>query len=201
MGRQLIRANQRGFTIVEFMIATAVFSMILLIITVGVLSFSKSYIHGVNQSKTQQTLRSVANELQQAIQFSSTCSGTGGTCSQTGSSSTWQSLCFDNVEYSYELNTYDGLIRSSVQAGCAPVTSAGSADTDMLGTKMRLSQFMITQNGSSFTLSIHLIYGDKDLEHGYVAGSNPGDGTCAVGSGSQFCAAAQLDGLLVQQRI
>jgi len=43
---------QSGFTLVELMIATMVFSVILLVITYGVVRFTNSYYKGLNSSTT-----------------------------------------------------------------------------------------------------------------------------------------------------
>ena len=53
------QSSQSGFTIVELMIATLVFAMVLLVITVGVMSFTRAYYRGINQSNTQRVARAV----------------------------------------------------------------------------------------------------------------------------------------------
>jgi prepilin-type N-terminal cleavage/methylation domain-containing protein len=68
MSRQ--RKSQAGFTIVELMIATLVFAVVLILITVGVLTFTRSFFKGINQSRTQNAARTVIETISQGIQFS-----------------------------------------------------------------------------------------------------------------------------------
>ncbi|HPG37411.1 MAG TPA: prepilin-type N-terminal cleavage/methylation domain-containing protein [Candidatus Saccharibacteria bacterium] len=63
------RRQQSGFTIVEMMIATAIFSIILLIITAGVMAFSRQYMRGQTASNLQFTARQVTAQMGQDIQF------------------------------------------------------------------------------------------------------------------------------------
>jgi prepilin-type N-terminal cleavage/methylation domain-containing protein len=60
-----------GFTIVELMISTLVFSVILLVVTFGIVHFTNSYYRGINGSTTQDTARTIVDSVTQAIQFSS----------------------------------------------------------------------------------------------------------------------------------
>src|SRR6185369_9199416 len=70
-------ARQAGFTIVELMIATLVFSLVLIVITVGVLHFTNTYYKGVNNSATQTAAQNAIDTISQSIQF--TMSGSAGT--------------------------------------------------------------------------------------------------------------------------
>ena len=63
------RAEQNGFTIIELLIATTVFSLILLISVAGILQISRMYYRGVTQSRTQETARSIIDEVGEAIRF------------------------------------------------------------------------------------------------------------------------------------
>lgn len=65
----LVRSSNEGFTIIELMIATAVFTVILLIVTVAVIDISKLYIRGQVQSQTQDTARSLLATISQDIEF------------------------------------------------------------------------------------------------------------------------------------
>jgi prepilin-type N-terminal cleavage/methylation domain-containing protein len=61
--------RQDGFTVVELLIATVVFTMVLLVITSGVTHFTHAYYKGVHQSSTQTTSRNVINTIAQNIQY------------------------------------------------------------------------------------------------------------------------------------
>src|SRR5690349_14114335 len=61
--------GQKGFTIVELMVATLVFSVVLLVVTVGIMQFTRSYYRGAIQAKTQDTARTVIDNITQSLQF------------------------------------------------------------------------------------------------------------------------------------
>ncbi len=58
-----------GFTVIELMIATIVFAVILLVVTAGVLQFTRQYYKGINSSNTQAAARAIIDDMTRAIQF------------------------------------------------------------------------------------------------------------------------------------
>lgn len=66
---RLSREGQSGFTIIELMIATLVFSIVLIVVTVGVLKFTNAYYKGVNAATVQSTARTITDKVSQAVQF------------------------------------------------------------------------------------------------------------------------------------
>jgi type II secretory pathway pseudopilin PulG len=62
-------SSEAGFTIVEFIIASVVFSVILLLITSGIIELSRSYFKGVVSSRTQDTARNIVDAISQPLQF------------------------------------------------------------------------------------------------------------------------------------
>lgn len=67
--RQL-KNNQKGYTIVELIIASSVFSVVLLGASAAMIQIGRMYYKGVIASRTQNTARAVADEISRAIQFS-----------------------------------------------------------------------------------------------------------------------------------
>ncbi len=61
--------SNEGFTLVELMIATAVFATVLLVCTAGMLQIGRTYSKGITSTRTQEAARAVVDELSQAIQF------------------------------------------------------------------------------------------------------------------------------------
>jgi prepilin-type N-terminal cleavage/methylation domain-containing protein len=61
--------KQQGFTIIELMIATAVFAVIMLIATATVIYVSKTYVKGQVEAQTQQTARNILTTVSQDIEF------------------------------------------------------------------------------------------------------------------------------------
>lgn len=203
-----------GFTIVELLIATLVFSMVLILITVGVLSFTKSYYRGVNQSNTQSATRTILENITQAIQFS----GDDVTSTLTAVNGS-QGFCIGNQRYSFlpgkqlwndgapnhDLNQTSHVLIQDGPGSCAGLSALdvqgldANSGTELLQPRMRLSKLTVERLPGSelYTVTIRVVYGDDDLLN------NPTgpDASCKVSiSGSQYCAQAELSAT-VKKRI
>lgn len=197
-------AREDGFTILELMVASAVFTVILIVIAVGVLSYTNSYYKGINSSKTQEATRAIMDTLVQSIQFGKIVkplSGTGGVLG----------LCIDNTLYSYMIGQevvdsvpgtdqgYHGLV-STTGGDCTGATPAVPAtqtllngSRELLGQRMRLGDLEVTPGGNLYTIRVRVLYGDDDVFTPTVSGStNWANEKCQGGPGSQFCAVSDL---------
>ena len=208
MSRQRLLRASGGFTIVELMIATAVFSVVLLIATSALIQISRTYYKGVTEANTQNAARDIVDAVAQAIQFD------GGTVQPTNGSSpkTTYDFCVGNVRFRYYLGselvsspsssqTYHALLQdstasctsgidsSSINASTVSCTNAQNC-TEYISTNMRLSQFSVTSLGSNlYQIKVTVAYGDDDLLNNPTS-SNP---TClGVSAGTQFCAISQI---------
>ena len=212
--------SETGFTIIELMIATLVFSMVLILITVGVLSFTKAYYRGINQSNTQNTARTLMENVAQAIQFSG--DQVTSPIDTTGSNGS-VGFCIGSTRYSYLLGyqlTDDTPNATLSQAkhsilrdtpglcgglSAQDVRATGATGTEMLQPKMRLSKLSVVQSSDGlYKVTVRVVYGDDDLLYspsGNAAGAQASDANCKTGiSGSQFCAASELS-TTVKKRI
>ncbi len=63
--------NKKGFTIVELMIATVVFTLVLLMASAAIIEVGKKYYKGITYARTQEVARSVVEEISQSLQFTS----------------------------------------------------------------------------------------------------------------------------------
>ncbi|HSH55662.1 MAG TPA: type II secretion system protein [Candidatus Limnocylindrales bacterium] len=61
--------SQRGFTIIELLIATMIFSVILIAVSAAVLRFAKQYYKGVISNQTQSTARAIMDDISRSVQF------------------------------------------------------------------------------------------------------------------------------------
>ena len=61
--------NQTGFTIVELMIATVIFSMVLLVCSYAIIHAGRMYYKGMIMSKTQDTARKIIDSASDAIKY------------------------------------------------------------------------------------------------------------------------------------
>ena len=62
--------NQKGFTIIELMIATVIFSIVLLVLTENIISISNDYYQGVVQTQTINTTKNIVDTIAQQIKLS-----------------------------------------------------------------------------------------------------------------------------------
>lgn len=200
------KTSQKGFTIIELMIATLVFSVILLVVSTGLLNIGRSYFKGITSSATQNTARSIIDDVASAIQFG------GGTVYGLGAPGGM--YCVGDRLYSYQLgqkltNTSShALLSSRVSAGCQsstvplPLNTVPSGDVqELLGLNMSLAIFRIEQvvtDPTLYTVNVRVVQGDDDLLEDLLdAQGNPGAGdgildTCKSGTGSQFCATSEV---------
>jgi prepilin-type N-terminal cleavage/methylation domain-containing protein len=62
--------SQKGFTIVELMIATTVLSIILLLVTFMIIGIGRLYTKGINLSRIQDNTRAIVDDVSQHVQLS-----------------------------------------------------------------------------------------------------------------------------------
>ncbi|HKU19222.1 MAG TPA: prepilin-type N-terminal cleavage/methylation domain-containing protein [Candidatus Saccharimonadales bacterium] len=190
------RQDQRGFTIVELLIATMVFSVVLLLVTAGILQVSRVYYRGVTETNTQNVARSVLDSVSQAIQFS------GGPITVTTPSAPGAQafFCVGAQQFVYYLGyelvdgtaganqTNHSLVQQSFSGSCsAPASLTGR---DLLSPKMRLSDLTVSKIGTDlYQVHVRIVYGDDAIL------MNPTTTTAACQTqlaGTQFCAVSDL---------
>lgn len=170
--------KQSGFTIVELMIATMVFSAVLIIILAGVTYITKTYRKGINLENTQNTARNIMDSLAQSIQFS------GGTISWPEPASPGDTVlsgrgCMGDQAYDFnlgykvksktvtpsDLESSHALTFTPGITGCNAVAGSFTpGKTDLLGPNMRLSRLSIEKKtDDTYQIYVTVVYGDYDL--------------------------------------
>lgn len=213
--RKPLALQQGGFTLVELMIATVVFSVVLLIITVGILQISRVYIKGTTENATQNTARTIMDTISQSIQF-----GGGNVATTTGGAATPGSpkaFCVGSQRYTYALGyqVVDGTpngglsqtnhaLASDSIANCSQTTVQSLngptiSGRELLAPNMRLSKFEVNQvSGSTnlYRVTIRIVYGDNDLLDDPTSANARCKGAVA---GTQFCAMSELSTVVVKR--
>lgn len=178
--------NQRGFTIVEISIASGVFAVILLVALVSFTSIGKLFYKGVSIAQTQQTTAEIMQDIngnfQAAANVSPKMTGNGYNYYCIGSNrytyQIWKQVDLDNTADHSSSGNF-GLLKDSLPGGtacaapcsdtsaalCGAGTLRLSSPTELLGQKMRLAQFDITQpqpgtNPSLYNIVMKVVYGD-----------------------------------------
>ena len=200
--------KESGFTIVELMIATLVFSVILTVITVGVMSFTNRYYKGANVSTTQNATQSMLDTITQAIQF--------GSAIVQPTSATTNYFCAGGYAFTYDkgvlyTGSQTGFYMAPMGSTCAPTTTGGK---QLLGTNMRITNLSVVNIDASehlYSVSMTVAFGANDLLCSPAQGNCYGsagmttfwpvaDVRCKTTTGSQFCAVSTLT-TTVEQRI
>lgn len=215
-----MKTNRKsGFTIIELMVATVVFSIVLLLVTTGILQISRVYYKGLTESTTQNTARNVIDTITQAIQFS----GTEVTVTPGSDPGTDYAFCVGNKQYSYRLGTqvmdnpsgsdqaWHALVERTMNGACngAEPQSLGNQNVvgrDLVGKRMRLAKLAVEDLGQSrYRVTVRVVYGDADLlrspsSPSGTTGAMQPDATCqSVRAGTQFCASSEFSTVVVKR--
>lgn len=208
---------QKGFTIVEMMMATLVFGLILLVIASAIIRFTQTYYKGVTETNLQNTARTIVDQISQGIQFAGGDVFTPGGYTGHGP----YRFCIGNEGYTFvrgaKLNSSvinptsdtNVFMYTENMPGCSSAAVTEPRNTggrELLQQRMRISKISVAQlSGSSlYTINLRLVYGDDDL---LCDKDTAGDCalrtlspnlqkpnlTCKeVRSGSQFCAVSEI---------
>lgn len=206
--------NSQGFTVIELMIATAVFAVVLVVVTAGILQVSRLYYKGVTASNTQNTARSVIDTISQAIQF-----GGGAvvpTSSGVATPTAPKVFCIGDQRFTYDLGwqvvdtapnstkhqAYHALVQDTL-AGCnASSVQALNTQTvlgrELLSPNMRLSKLNVTAIGTNqYRVELRIIYGDDDL---LKPPQDSATTTCInETAGTQFCSVIELSTVVTKR--
>jgi prepilin-type N-terminal cleavage/methylation domain-containing protein len=99
--------DNKGFTIIELMIATAILGLVLLLVTEVMMSMGKLYYKGVSLTRIQNDARTITDQVSQDIKYSNQFSSGSGSEPYTGAtddSVAISSYCIGSVRYSYILD-------------------------------------------------------------------------------------------------
>lgn len=187
---------EAGFTIVELMIATVVFSSILIVVAAGIVQFTNSYYRGVHASSTQNAARSLTDAVSQAVQFGSAdvSDGLNVFCAGGQNFTISAGALYDGASNS------GGARMSPQTVGCAATASNGK---QFLSRNMRITTARLTGSlGGVYSFTVTVAYGENDLLCAGSCTSTPptnaelvaaGDNiSCKPGKGSQYCAVSTI---------
>jgi prepilin-type N-terminal cleavage/methylation domain-containing protein len=205
--------SSRGFTIIELLIATVVFSVVLLVFLAAFLQISRLFYKGVSMNNTQESARNVVQDISDDLKFSNNTPSTGPGY-----------LCIGLHRYKYNLGyqlgsasgpgNY-GILREDVSVACpAPsVPGSGSKPKEILDNGMQLNALSVNCNSAigRCLINIHLVFygGASDVftssEHpgnttaDHIAASKDPDALCTGDiNSSQYCAVADYNSTVIQ---
>ncbi|HLZ15353.1 MAG TPA: prepilin-type N-terminal cleavage/methylation domain-containing protein [Candidatus Saccharimonadales bacterium] len=204
--RDTSAGGQRGFTIVELLIATLVFSVVLLLVTVGILQVSRVYYKGVTETNTQNAARNILDAVSQAVQFNS---GTVTPSPLSPPAGSQAFFCVGSQEFIYypgyqlvdtvpipaQHQTSHAVIEQAFSGGCAAPGSL--TGRELLGPKMRISNLVLKNVGTNlWQVEVRVVFGDDAVIN------NPTTTTASCKpqqAGTQFCAISDLSTVVVKR--
>lgn len=183
--------KNKGYTILELMISTVVFGVLLLIISGIIVQITKQYYKGLIKARTEQVARNVAEEIASNIQYTKDDPLVG---IDTVPPSDVKGYCIGERLYSVVKHQQlgsgtDVVIQRTEDCSAPPTNAVVPGATELIGKYMRVSKFDITGTGDIWTVEIKVIYGDDDLldDHDQPTAKCKG----GSGIGAQFCAEAE----------
>jgi prepilin-type N-terminal cleavage/methylation domain-containing protein len=210
------RRSQSGYTISEVSIATAVFSVILLVALVSFFGVSKLFYKGISITKTQEVASNILSDVQGDFRNASlvtplqSVNGYNYYCVGT-------SRYTMNIGHQVDLNTEIsspnhsagsgnfGILKDQVDNGnCKPpcddtnpvICNNGkyfSSAIELLGQNMRVQQLDIKPIATTnlFNISLVIAYGDTDL-FDFKDAADPSTIFCKDGVADQYCSVATV---------
>lgn len=205
-----------GFTIVELLIASAVFSIVLIGALTGFLQIGRVFYKGTSLATTQETAKQVLNDVADSVQ-------TAAAVSPALSDAPYNYYCIGSVRYTYKIgravdtshtdsfsrSDRYGLVKDNLPSSdaCAPPCPVAPAPctanqtrwtspVELLGDNMRLQEFKLQPNPSVsvdyYTISVVVAFGDDDLLELATSGDEASIRCKGTSSqGQHFCAVAK----------
>lgn len=183
------RKQQRGFTIMELLIATAILSVILLLITTMMISIGNLYYKGINGARVQDAVRNITDGISHDLQLTNQHVVSSAGTSSAGAAEI--AYCVADVRYTVSIGhqiTSGAATGTQVKhvlwrdtltsnGACAPVDlnqAAPNAAAPLNGTNgaelipvnSRLTNFNVTTLTAfpgTYNISVGVAYGDDDL--------------------------------------
>ncbi len=207
------KPNQKGFTIVELMIATTIFSMVLLLCSFAIIHVGKLYYKGIITNRTQDVSRKIVDDISRSIQF-----GAAGADEifwregedTSANAGTVRALCLGSVRYSFTEERSLGtgsdqtthvLWKDRIPVGgdCTPLDISDSEPSDegteLLSENMRVPELTVNPNGDTWDITVRIAYGaDDELFENNEDENNPKYSICkGVNASGQFCAVSEFN--------
>lgn len=190
-----IKSADKGFTILELMIATVVFSTILLVCTYGLIQIGNTYYKGAAIARTQAVARSIVDSIAYEIQYSTA----EPVLTPIAPGSFKTGVCIGQTMFTATEDTKVSGGDHALQftkSGTGTCGSASAGAKELLGENMRLTTFSVEKISSYYVIKVNVVYGDDDLINNSVTPKR-----CNGGPGTQFCASAYLETSVQRRKV
>jgi prepilin-type N-terminal cleavage/methylation domain-containing protein len=200
------KKSQRGFTIIELLIATAVFSLVLIIFLTALIRISQLFYKGVNLANTQEATRNAIQTISDDIQFSGAAPNVHPDFFCIGG---YRYSINKGVQVTGASNNF-ALIRE-VSSQCQPWQGPMSVAPDfskaekLLDPGMQVNDLTITPLNGGWQIKLLVVYYGSDSNVFYSPSNftpafQAPDARCTgLPSSSQFCATADYQTTILQK--
>jgi prepilin-type N-terminal cleavage/methylation domain-containing protein len=208
------KISQSGFTIIELLVATTIFSIVLVIIVASFLQVGRMFYKGVSINNTNEATRTLTDDIVNDIRFAKSSSYNdpkNDTSAVPGV--TKKFFCVGQHRYTYILgvkvkdtdvsgasatahNMNAGVIQDFTGGKCVDANSEpGTNPNQVLGPDMRLNALDVVKNASGNSVRVHahvLFYGVDDRV--FNPDVNSASASCSGELlSTQFCATSDID--------
>lgn len=191
--------QQRGFTLVELMIAAAFLGFIVTFATVAFVQINQAYNRGITVKRTQESTRDIIQEIATTIQaadYSDT--GTSVVVIDTGTGPNY--LCVGNVRYIWMEGVGQPFsLKKDFSFGVCNDGSLGGDEADLLNPNLAIQELEVKQLASSIAFQINLIVSVNESDVQFLTGSGAA-AQCNVLNGDQYCDIASLTTVVTLRR-
>ena len=216
--KDIFGQEQRGFTLIELMIATMVFSVILLLCVFGLVQVGNTYYRGLTSSQTQNAARAISDDIVQSIQFDggTVISSIPASTDPVPTVTTWANpgatgaFCLGDKRYTYLIGrqvvdsspnanqAYHAFVIDKAPTGpCNPLSLSTSAlppitqPEELVPVNARLDMLSVKKDTTSPTANgLYTI--EVRVSSGDITLIDPTSHNCKGEAGSQFCAVSYL---------
>jgi len=202
--------NKKGFTLVELLLATALFSFVLLFVTAAFVQVSRAYNKGIIVKRTQETARSVIQEMSRALNTATSGQNTTDAVISF-SNNPDRRLCVGDLRFGWNEGfrpdtsheTYSNgnnfaLVRSD--SGSCSDDFDQNQSVEMIDERLIVQDIQINEilAGSVYNLCVIItVNNDDDVDEGNCANNNT---RCNVLAGDTYCDVARLDTTVTLRR-
>jgi prepilin-type N-terminal cleavage/methylation domain-containing protein len=196
--------EQKGFTVIELLIATAVFSLVLVVFLAAFLRISQIFYKGVNMSRTQETARNIVQNISDDIQFSQQTPIIGSDPGNIGH------FCIGEHRYTYFLysqvtNGTHGVVRDNVGTDCPPPVGGSSQPvnfttaTELLDPGMQMNKLGVNCANDLCTINMHVVFYGDNPDVLTPNAQDPNAQCTGAAISSQYCATADYNSTILQK--
>lgn len=166
--------KSHGFTLVELMIATGVFAVIMIISLYGFIQINRYYTKGITIARTQEAARNLVTDIGNQFQLTNGTYKNELTNPEESLPGGFNIICIGNKAYLYKINTLESndehaITSYEIPINTCPLPTNETALTYLLKPNARLLQLDVTPypeatngTGPLYNLTVALLYAPFD---------------------------------------